>query len=543
MRVAEVRGLASSTDTERPERKKKTYNKITSKRVKRSIFQFLEFLVCHEGMLELAAEIDAEIGPPPGQVRGGRRRDYVVMDIVVFDVARWFFRTYVAVEENLADPLEWARLRLANRRAHPNRPDLRLSETPPTRGQHWRFRKDHLTEEMKERVRDGLRTLAVQAGIEVGILPAIAHDSWTNPEHFLVGDGLYLPALFKTPAWKATDPATGTTKRTDPEARPYQGYDSNKVGSVGYTAINISGRADDRRKRIVFDCDLKPGGTEPDLSTSPKSEADIATDLYLGLVADYKEEMETNRGLGYDMAMRSVNIDRIQDAGKMAPTKIPYNHKGAPTEITVGEQNFKTVTGRKEEHVVYGVNGTPCIIMPDGTGELWFVPLRRVQTKRTKRESGKFVFHGIWEIRKSKTSLQTQIVPKRLEKATTIIRHNSKEKERDPGPGKRHSRRTIGLSIIPESDPAFEIPNGKRQDSESHNSDIKARLRYERCPTTTRKNVHFTLLTNQLRTIITALIAHSQNNHATLTRFYGNHKPQSRGSPIDLDKLDEALAA
>ena len=122
------------------------------------------------------------------------------------------------------------------------------------------------------------------------------------------------------------------------------------------------------------------------------------------------------------------------------------------------------------------------------------------------------------------------LTPKGFDGATTWIRHNSTPAECEAGPNDRHKRRTVGLSVIPESDPHFGV-YGKREDAESTFSDLKARLRYGRCNTIEYDNVMFMLLAYQLKTIVTSLIAYQKRTEADISSLVGTYQPRTRGSP------------
>ncbi len=68
------------------------------------------------------------------------------MEALLLDVCAWHYGTYERAADNLADLEFWAMLRAAVEAAFPNNKRMRLSETPPTRSQNYRFRKKYATD-------------------------------------------------------------------------------------------------------------------------------------------------------------------------------------------------------------------------------------------------------------------------------------------------------------------------------------------------------------------------------------------------------------
>ena len=532
-RVAYVRGLLSQAgDSKKEKGKKKRYRKVKSEPLKRSFLQILEFLVCLEGVLEAAALLEERYDPPePGQP--GRKCEYRFIDAILFEFAVWYYRSRLTVAENLGDPWNWERLYRVQREVHPDRPEWWLSPEPISRSQQYRFRKRFLNGLFLYDLEKLFQEIAVAVGQELGIFEPEGKNSWSRPRQLIVGDGTFLPAMFKTPHWEATDPGTGEEKRSDPDASPYRGAGGEATKSPGYVAVFLSSRNPHGNERLITNVglvgrDRKQGAPESgrETETGRETEAGLATDMYLELIREYPSQLSSNRAIAFDMAMRARNIDRILSAGRIAMVKVPYTNKGTPAEVNLGEQTFRK-KGETTTEVVYGVNGRPCIIAVDGNGELWFVPLTRIQTKRTKLASGTYVFNGLWAMPKD------DLTPDDFDGATTWIRHNSTPAECEAGPNGRHKRRTVGLSVIPESDPHFEV-YGKREDAESIFSDSKARLCYGRCNTIEYDNVMFMLLAYQLKTIVTSLIAYQKRTETDISKWVGNYKPRTRGSPAAL---------
>ena len=98
-----------------------------------------------------------------------------------------------------------------------------------------------------------------------------------------------------------------------------------------------------------------------------------------------------------------------------------------------------------------------------------YVPLKLRQVRKTGRR-GRPLINTLWVV------ADKTLVPPRLQGAVARIRHNPTKHERDAD--KSHSR---ALRIFPESDERFDDIFGRREDSESANSDLKNRLWNSRC--------------------------------------------------------------
>lgn len=494
----------------------------------------------------------------------GRKREYNAQDMIVFETAVWLYGTLEAAEVNLADPENWRWLREAVAAAHPDCPHWRLSRKPPNRDKHYRFRDKKVSDATLEMVRNLIKKAAIEADVDIGMLDPQGRNSMTRPELFMVADSTFVKALFNTPHWVV---AKGDTdkKRSDPDAHAFNRNDGKMDGSVGYHIVYLSARSPYGNERIIFDIDFADAqlsDIEPDPDFNPNNEGTIATRLHLDLIREYHKELAGVRGLAYDMALRSIDADRLLDAGQIPLTKIPYTTKGGPAEKNLGSMKFRTRTGNKATFKVFAINGTPGIVLPDGNGELWFFPLQRIQTKKKRRKKfSKFAVEGIWAIRDYTQNAKTAAKPAspetadsqdspqseenagngtaakvsaafpnlaNFEGATTTITHNSSRSERE---GRRHTRRTLALRPIPESDPWFRRKFGLREDAESIFSGVKADLHDRRCRTATKSSVHLNHLVYQLKSIVTALIAHHKRTGADITKWFGQYQLPERLRP------------
>lgn len=537
MKVADVRKLV--LDKERETKKKKRYRKVKSRPLRRSYMQILEFAACMRPLLQAAAFLQGLIDAPRQAGHAGRPCEYKVIDAILFELGAWLFRSYTTTMENLYDdPWNWNRVRTACINAWPDNSEWWPSETPISRSGHYRFRNTYLGDKFLDEQARRFREIAVEAGVDTEILVTTGKKQVTKPSNILAADGSFTPAFTGTPQEKAVDPEDGTIKRYDPDAVQYKGKDENWIGSPGYVVVFIGGRSDYSNHRIVFDADSTAKNSERDeTGYNPAIEANAACRMFLDLIRDFPHQLAKVTAFAYDMAMRSVDIDRLLDAGIIPLVKTPYvtrgkSKKGRPAEANIGPHTFTKKDNTAFFETVYGVNGTPCIIIEDHKGVLWFVPLERIQTKvnaPTDPATGKHRIYGKFKIPECAQTAGTGKAH-----ATVWIIHNSSADERKAGPNSRHHRRTRALSAIPESDPWFQLVYGRREDIESINSDFKARLRYGRCRCKGKHSVRFMLLAFQLKTIVYALIAYQQRTGADISKWVGNYKPPVRGKPLPL---------
>ena len=507
--------------------------------------------------------------------RVGRKRQYSVLDVFLFEIAVWLYGDIISAEDNLRDPKNWERLSRALEAAHPERSEWRLSPTPINRHKHYRFRKKYLSGRILRVLRKIVRDAAVRAAKDIGMLDPEGRNSVTRPKLLMVADATFLPALFKTPHWAAHD--GDNDKRSDPDAITYRRNDRETAGSAGYMPVFLSARLPYGNERIIFDigfADSLHSETDPDPDFNPNNDASVATKMFLDLTGHYRQKLANFHGLAYDMALRSIDADRLLDTGKLPITKIPYTAEGRPAEKNLGTHNFRAPGGNKAKFKVVAINGTPGIVHPDGNGELWFFPLKRVQNKKVRRnKKDKFAIQGTWAINdynqlikdkakadkakadkakadkakadkakadKAKSDkAETPTIPgngrssavaptlKNLKGATTTITHNSSTKERNTTP---HTRRTLAPPAHPQSPThGSQRSTGCAKTQSPSSAASKPTSATGAAEPKENTASHLSLLAYQLKTIITALVAHQKRTEADLSKWFGKH--QNPGDP------------
>ena len=180
-----------------------------------------------------------------------------MFDMLLFEVLAWALRSYESVQKNLADPVVWEQMRAAVEMAWPDHPDRRLGARPPTRSQHYRFRKRWLSDHLLAVMHNRIDEAAAEAALSMGMLkPGVGSLTDPDPHSFVTGDGCWLPALTKLTLKNATDPHTGEiVGRYDPDALAYHPHEDDiaMTKAQGHLLVMLLARNPWRQERVVFD--------------------------------------------------------------------------------------------------------------------------------------------------------------------------------------------------------------------------------------------------------------------------------------------------
>ena len=471
-----------------------------------SDLEHLEAVACLGPLWDLANELESLWPPSP---HGGRRREYHSMDALLSLTTAWACKTYRAAHRNLGDPLNWRRLRKAVKRAWRDHPERRLSRTPISRDQFGRFRTWLIEQGLLDGVERAVRDICVAGCRQIGALdPDAGSFSRPHPVQLVGGDGKWFPGPYRNNNPDAVNPATGKKRRYDPDASEYFHNDGTKASSPGYHVATLQTRTPNRQEVIILDTTVK-NRHEPE----PKSDATMTTDLVEELIHDHPGLREGLHGLVYDMALRSVDRDRLLDLGLHPISKIPLTPRGTAPSAPLGPRPFTLADETTQTIDVIAADGTPAIVVTDGNGDDQLVPLQRKTASRSRGTPHRV--YVIWKIP------DTDIVPKHLHNAITRIRHNSERAERETTP---HTRRTRALSTIPPSEALFHSLYGTREDTESQNSQTKSELRDGRTREVGRDHIRCGLLGRAIRRLATALCAYQRRTRANLSNWFGKHR-------------------
>ena len=487
--------------------------------LKRSFMQEMEELACSLIVWEPSQKVERYLEKlAAGQPLVGRPRRFRVADWVLFELAAQVWGGYRAADRNLADRKHWKRLRKAVRKAWPNQPHWRLSRRAISRSQYHRFRNKLLriphpdgNPVLFELFKQVIDLLSLMGALDIGLFdPSMG--SVTNPHtsQAILGDATWITAINRNPP--PGQPGHDPKRPCDTSTRQIPGGNA-----YGHIAVFNIARNPYKNERIILTSDLLP-------QSPGKSDANLFTETILKMLEEHPDLTRGLRAAVYDMALRSTDIDKLQDHGIHAIVKTPRTAKGKTAAVNLGNHTFKNPnTKTTQDLLVSAIHGTPTITLPDGDGHTAYQPLQRIKSQIKTNRSGRKTIYGTWAIP------DRPIVPPHLVGATTLIRHNSTIEERHSKP---HRRRTRGLRSIPECDPIFKPLHGTRQDSESTNSQFKAPLPHGRARTKGRHRLQLNLLAFQMATLNTALIAHRKRTGADITEWYDNHQ-HSRTSRLN----------
>ena len=447
---------------------------------------------------------------------------HTAAEMLLFEKATFIYESNRGTDRNLntinknwpfpTEQHKWEMLKRAVEKAWPNHPERRLSDTPVTRDNHYYFRKTYLKGmSMLEYLAKEITGLGLEAAEFIGLLnPEAGSISRPDPTQVVPGDGTWTHSAYKNPP--PGQPGHDPNHRCDPHAHPLPGQEKGH----GYCMVAAVVRGPHRQERIpLFTALLTPGQTD----------ANLFTQKLIQMCKDHPDLTKGLRAGAYDMALRSADSDRLMDHGILPITKTPRTSRGKTAAVNLGPHTFKTATGQAEKDII-ALNGTPTIAVMDGEGNPHYQPLRRVRTqiKKPGPRTRKHIVYTLWQIP------DKPLVPPHLVGATTRIRNNSTPQERQ---AKRHTRRTRGLRPVPETDPSFNPLYGPRQDIESHFSTYKRQLNYDRLRTVDKSSFMFNWLAHDLFQINTALVAHHKRTGKDISRWYGNHFPNTRAGPLE----------
>ena len=266
--------------------------KVTGPKFRPSDMAWLKLVACFRPMWELSLQFDALIEASKPLRAPGAKRKYRTFEAMFLDVIAWRYGSYEWAADNLADPDVWNPLRgvedhpghgaAAHRgghvdrvcgqlrggvaiglgeaehapgeqvldggedaveQAYPHNRRMRLCETPPSRSQNYRFRRQYATDHLRKVMLNHVEQVCVEAILQTGMLPPNS-GSLTNPDpySFMSADGCWMPALTSLTLHDAVDPETGEiVGRYDPDALAYHTHDG-KASSPGHLLVMVLAR-------------------------------------------------------------------------------------------------------------------------------------------------------------------------------------------------------------------------------------------------------------------------------------------------------------
>ena len=254
------------------------------------------------------------------------------------------------------------------------------------------------------------------------------------------------------------------------------------------------------------------------LTQDGETEASVFTDMVL----DLRESPEIEASLqavAYDMALHSVDTDRLQDEGLIVVNKLPLVKGKKIKRRTVRNQTLKLPAATTTKTSVHFVNGTPCLKLFDADTEEWYLKLDRINTQINQQKAKKIIYTQ-WRVPRHPLAGD-------LADATLRFRHNSTKDER-----LSNNRRSLYSRPIPESDPCFDALFGIRENAESNNENLKAKLHNKRARSVGRTRNQLNLIAYQLTENDKTLYAHHlRTEDETGYAKHYTFRPPSRARP------------
>ena len=482
--------------------------RIKSDPEKRADIRILIAFIENPEVWELADGME-EFYADPG--RPGPDREYNFMDIVVVEAAVFLHISRNHAHRNLSDEWYWEPLRKAAedrfpQDESPNWEARRLSPTAPSRSQAYRARSRYLVGEALEEFRRRFRRIIVKVVRECGLLDPAA-GTWTRParSQLVVSDKTNMHAAAP---WHRDDPPkpepdtagqepvkcgktvkstgkpcrliashSGRCRSVFPPRRcdhnaDYFRLSNNTLSTVpGRGLIVTSVRGDDPNVRFLLDGEFTKHKDDPERVT----ESTQVVGMLRRLIDENTNTDDNNgtedptagiRGFGYDMALSSEGIDEVLNLHVVPVVKVPKLKGNRYRGQSLGPHKFTTTDGDEVEPPinVQTLDGKPWVWLPSGN-KLQAVPLVCHKLQWGTRGQKKTILYQHAEIP------NYEDVPEPLRGATTWIRINSTDAEINNK--SRHTRRTLSLRPISESDPHFKEIAGTREDIESTFSNLK----------------------------------------------------------------------
>ncbi|WP_423916760.1 hypothetical protein [Candidatus Poriferisodalis sp.] len=439
--------------------------------------------------------------------RRGRPRDNSAADMLAYRQMELVCEGMNAADREIGpDPHAglvrslWDEAQEALEQAWPDRPERRLSAKPVNRTKYHNFCKRFLTDDMLEHIALAISDHAVEGALDTGLLDP-ADGTHTNPHttQLIYGDG----------CWFSTPHNHGAKIRRDPDATEFFNNDGTRADAPGNLAVRTYIRGEDPNTRITLTVDVK------DPQAGPMSDARIAVDRILGLLDRHSALREGAKGFVYDMALRSAEHDDLLDAGIIGISHTPKTANGRPAARNLGTHKFRIGTETIATMTVTAIDGAPTIHLVDGNGDDLAVPLLGGQVRRRWRKRlGRYAVYRDWHIPRQ------DHVPPQLQGATTEIRHNSSDTEREAKP---HQRLASALRVFPDYDPVMLNKYGLREDSESSNNHTKDMFPHRRANTLGRRRLHFKLFAAQHHDLVTALLNHAKRTSNDVSDWFGRY--------------------
>ena len=263
----------------------------------------------------------------------------------------------------------------------------------------------------------------------------------------------------------------------------------------GVKFVLVAARSADPHGRIILDIEWVP---------TPGGEARTAMDCFTRLAPS----VEGAQGVVYDTALRGVHHQAVlQDLGLIPINRVTAAKAAAKTPRRKGGRRSpkstyledKTIDDavRQRDHLPLRTDGALGIGELTDTGEMHFVPLRRVRTHRNPGRKGTFRWYNDYRL------------PESYGGGTITVRLHG-----TPADADRKLNRTENLRPIPPDDPDFKRLYPRRNDAESINRGLDDSLWLGRAHSLGHARQHVDLLGYALMVNGIALHRHAKRRPA-----------------------------
>ncbi len=301
--------------------------------------------------------------------------------------------------------------------------------------------------------------------------------SWTHPDlsRLIYADGKVVTALFKGKAGdKRVNKETGEIKqvRYDPDADLH--FEGDGATAFGTKFVIVAARTQDERGRIILDVEWAPGRG---------SEAAVATECF-GRLAPL---IPGAQGVIYDTALRGVHhqtllrehglipINKVTAASGSDKTSGKNPRRRVEKSVHIEDKKLEFEDGSHRTLSLYAQGGAVGLGQLTDIGEVEFVELRRVRTRRFQDGTGLFRWYNDYFVPGART-------------VVTVRLHGNEEDK------KRRFNRTENVRPIPPSDPDFRALHRRRNDAESINRGLVDSLYLGRAHSVGHARQHVNLL-------------------------------------------------
>ena len=410
-----------------------------------SSLEQVEAILRNDTIYELAGLITQ-----PAREHGGRKAQYPVFMLIVYEALISVFRSARRVEAELAHPVVWDLVRRIVRERYP-REMRRWLPAEPMRRHHYLYGRERLLLPIREQLPRPVRRIAAhQAVTDLGLCDPDGPGSVTHPD---LNRMLYADGKVVTPLWKAkpgdtrVDPRTGEIRLLRAETDAALHVTGSGEPAWGTKHVMVAVRNDQIHGRMILSV-----ASVPDVG----GEAAVA----LGCVGRLAPLLPGALGMIYDGAFRGVHlVELLRERGLLPIVPVTAASGGRHAKkprvertVLVGPGTIRHDNGTTDDCILYAEAGALCLGELEATGEVTLVPLERAKLEPRRNLDGSWRWYGHYA------------VPDDAGGGTIRVRLDTTDEDR-----RRKFNRAEHLRPIPPSDPDYQRLYPRRSDAESIN--------------------------------------------------------------------------